>query len=123
MQEEQQAHAKASQQQLDKHAIEVPDRQQRTPGASPTAPIPTAPTPIASITPVEHQVQVHSFTFPLPSAFYVSPNSACLILCLRFTQHTCKPSSFQLPFTDFVWANSAALVSACILHIITLSYV
>ncbi len=66
------AHAKAFQQQLDKHAAEVQDEQQRTASAS----------LIASITPVEHQVQVHSFTFPLPSAFIALPNSACLIPCL-----------------------------------------
>ncbi len=75
MKEERQAHAKASQQQLDKHEEEMQDGQQRTAGASPTA----------SITQLEDQVQVHSPTFPLPSALYVSPNSACLIPCLPFT--------------------------------------
>jgi len=60
--EERQAHAKASQQQLDKHAIEVQDGQQRTAGASPIA-----SSPIASITQLEDKVQVHSLTSPLPS--------------------------------------------------------
>ena len=68
MKEERQAHTRASQQQMDKHAVEVQDGQQGRAGASPTA----------SITQLEDKVQVHSFTFSLPSAFNLSPNSACL---------------------------------------------
>jgi hypothetical protein len=84
VQEERQAHAKASQQQLGKQAIEVQDGQQRTPGATPTAstltaPTPTAPIPTASITPVEDPVQVHPLTFP-PVFSLLFLNHLCLTL-------------------------------------------
>jgi len=46
LKEERQAHAKASQQQLDKHAVELQDEQQRTTSAT------------AFLTPLENQVQV-----------------------------------------------------------------
>ena len=100
MKEERQAHAKASQQQLDKHEVEVQDGQQGTAGASPSA----------SMTQLEDQVQVqvHSLTFPLHLAFYVSPSSACLDpgrpgvqLCDGLQTLI---SNFQLPFTDCLWA-------------------
>ncbi|DBA67803.1 TPA: hypothetical protein ACH3X2_014240 [Trebouxia sp. C0005] len=63
LKEERQAHAKASQQQLANHAVEVQDGQQRTAGVTPTASIPIAP-----ITPVEHQVQAadRGLTPPAP---------------------------------------------------------
>ena len=77
MQEERQAHAKASQQQLGKQAIEVQNGQQRTPGATPTASTLTAPTPTAPITPVEDPVQVHPLTFP-PVFSLLFPNHLCL---------------------------------------------
>jgi len=99
--EEQQAHAKAFQQQLGKHAIEVQDGQQRTPGATPTAstPIafsPTAPILSASITPVEDTVQVLSLTSPLPSVFYASPQ-LCLPLPLSPIKHTLAKPHFKFP--------------------------
>ena len=79
VQEARQVHAKASQQQLDKHAI-VQDGQQRTPGATPIASSRIASSPTASFTPVEDQVQVLSLTSPLPSALYALPQ-----LCLPQT--------------------------------------
>ena len=72
MKEERQAHAKATQQQLDKHAVELQDGQQRTAGAAPTAPI----------TPVEDRVQVLSLTSP----------PAFSLLCLT---QLCLPQSMS----------------------------
>jgi len=71
LKEERQAHAKASQQQLDKHAVEQQDGQQRTAGASAAA----------SLTQLEDKVQVHSFTFLClqPSMFHSSLPASTLV--------------------------------------------